>query len=545
MNSIRSKVTLLTIAAILVSIISVGVTSLVSIKKEENASANKQMEQICDNQEKELDAYLNSIEKSVTTVSRFAEEDLQKDDVNLKDHLALVGRFFRSIADNTDGVTTYFYRIDPDYSKDEKGYWYTRYGTQDFEKHKVTPLENADSQDPSEVSWFTIPKEEGKAVWIDPYDNEKLGVRMVSYVSPVYQKGKFVGVIGMDIAYPTLVDQVKNTKIYQSGYVFLTDRDGRIIYHPDVDMGTSIEKSMENVTDLGTNGDETFISYTVGGEKKRAAWTTLANGMRIYVTVPEAEISAGWRHLFMVVIGTSIVLLALFILLAALFARRITDPLQRLTEAAEEVKQGNYDVKLDYTGTDEVGTLTAAFRQLTSHLKVYISDLNSKTYFDPVTRARNKMACDVFMRKMQDTINKTPDGIVKFAVCRFNCDDLVPINDEYGKSKGNANLIMSYRYICSQFRRSAVFRLTGGEFAVFLQGKDYVRRQELMNAFDRNLALVNAKATEPWDRMSFTHIITEYDQEAGEKVTETFYRSGDMLRDARGLPPYEGLHAKS
>lgn len=50
-------------------------------------------------------------------------------------------------------------------------------------------------------------------------------------------------------------------------------------------------------------------------------------------------------------------------------AKRITGPLRQLTDAINEVKEGNYDVPIEVTSGDEVGTLAESFKKLLAELK--------------------------------------------------------------------------------------------------------------------------------------------------------------------------------
>jgi serine/threonine-protein kinase len=50
-------------------------------------------------------------------------------------------------------------------------------------------------------------------------------------------------------------------------------------------------------------------------------------------------------------------------------SRRITGPLRNLTDAVNEVKEGNYDVPIEATSSDEVGILAESFKKLLAQLK--------------------------------------------------------------------------------------------------------------------------------------------------------------------------------
>ncbi|MFK8138413.1 MAG: adenylate/guanylate cyclase domain-containing protein [Bdellovibrionales bacterium] len=70
------------------------------------------------------------------------------------------------------------------------------------------------------------------------------------------------------------------------------------------------------------------------------------------------------RSLWVMII---IVCLAFFVNFA--FSNSITEPIQKLFRATEQIVDGNFDVKLQSSSTDEIGALSLAFRDMASGLK--------------------------------------------------------------------------------------------------------------------------------------------------------------------------------
>ena len=68
-----------------------------------------------------------------------------------------------------------------------------------------------------------------------------------------------------------------------------------------------------------------------------------------------------------VIVGIGMMVFAF--LLSFFGSRRITGPLRNLTNAVNEVKEGNYDVPIEATTRDEVGMLAEAFKKLLAQLK--------------------------------------------------------------------------------------------------------------------------------------------------------------------------------
>ena len=179
---------------------------------------------------------------------------------------------------------------------------------------------------------------------------------MISYNVPVYYEGQFIGVIGIEIDYSTMAEVVNHITLYDNGYAFLNDEEGNIVYHPRLDVTTM--ETQPRVPD-GLMSDDKFINYSFDGVEKQAVWLPLSNGMRLNVTVPVREINAAWHKWNTQIAVVFAILLVIFIIIIMTFTGRITDPLLKLTKAAEQISEGYYDTELNYDKKDEVGVLTA------------------------------------------------------------------------------------------------------------------------------------------------------------------------------------------
>ncbi len=562
MHSIRIRILALTMAAILISVLTVGVISVVSIQRESDRSSAQEMRLLCDNCRSTIDDSLNSVEQSVDVIARYAMGELDSValleggvvgvaggspavldrtaeqrtdfDLYLHEHLEQVEKLFLGVAEHTNGIASFYYRINPELSLREKGFFYSRKGSVSFSEEKPTAIGYYSPDDVSHVGWYYIPMERGRPSWLDPYFNGNLGFDVISYIAPVYKAGTFVGVIGMDVSQETLVSQVKDVQLFDTGFVMLVKGDGTVVYHPWIESGKLLpwdSGGLQDVKNAATgDSNEAPVRYKYRGENRQLCFTTLACGLKLIATAPVSEINAGGQALVSELVCMLVLILIVFFTVSTVVIRRVTDPLQRLTEASKFLAEGNYDVKLDYTRDDEVGTLTKAFQQLVDHLKVYISDLNSKAYQDAMTGVRNKGAYELSARKLNDAISLSSSGEeTEFALVMFDCNDLKKINDSYGHEKGDVYLRRTCKLICNVFRHSPVFRLGGDEFAVILLEESYARREELLRSFDEEAEQVNAAASEPWEMVCAAKGMAAYDPAVDGSVESVLHRADKMM----------------
>ena len=578
MHSIRFRFTMLTIAAIIVCVLGVGGSSALSVKSEGDRDSAEKMLLICEKNTKDIDAYLNSIEQSVNMVSRFAidemdsvelvkggviglqgtgersfamaRSDTQQEnlDAYLESYYGRVETLFHSVANRTNGAVAFYLRMNTEISGNSCGFFYSNIGRSTFRKLLLTDISLYEPDDVEHVGWYYIPLSRGQATWIEPYKNQNLGIRMISYVTPLYKAGTFIGVVGMDISYDTLVSQINDIHVFDTGFAFLTRSDGTVIYHPTIDAGQSLadlgaltEEDIALLQEQDSNDEP--MRYEYKGVEKQMFFNTLANGLKLIVTAPVKEINAPWLRLMARIILVSTISLITFLLISVYMVRRMTEPLLRLTEASESIQQGKYDVRLDYQGQDEVGALTATFQHLVDHLNVYISDLNSRAYQDALTSVRNRGAFTIAARKLNDAIRaaETTEDQPGFALVMLDCNDLKHINDTYGHEKGDQYLRTSCKLICKMFPHSPVFRMGGDEFAVLLRDAPYDDREALLDRFDDAAAEAYSHASEAWERVSLakgTAIYTPGKDTCVEDVLsradELMYADKKRIKAARG-----------
>ena len=165
-----------------------------------------------------------------------------------------------------------------------------------------------------------------------------------------------------------LVMQIK--ELTHSEGAFFVERNGLSL------MASTITGDREDLTSSVTKSpkpDEPF-EFQLGPEKYIGVYRPLTN-MDGKTLGRFAAFRSLDRELFafrqfqknVLIVGIGIMVLAF--VLSFLGARQITGPLRSLTNAVNEVKEGNYDVPIEATTRDEVGILAESFKRLLAQLK--------------------------------------------------------------------------------------------------------------------------------------------------------------------------------
>ena len=522
MRSIRAKTVLLNLISISIAITVTTFIGAFSVAKQGHDSSEKQLALLCETGKNNLNNYFKSVEQSANTVSSLVDNNLDGiEESSFYDHFANHVKqsklIFNEAAENTAGVLTYYYRIDPSISAitNELGFWFVNLDGSGFKEHEVTDL----TDESYECKWFFDTKEAGHSIWLPPYITDNLeDIYVVSYNVPVYRtqnngEKMFVGVVGIEIGYHTLGAQIKDIKIHRTGFAYIIENEkGSIIYHPHIDI-LKIPEAERPAIPSGFLSQlrswKHHIEYKFQGVVKHAYWLDLANGMSIVVAVPISEVNGTWINVVLIIILVAALLLAGATTAAIIYARKITKPLKELTIAAEKINDGDYDIELSYKGDDEIGVLTATTNKLINHLGGYINDLNSIAYSDSLTSVQNKSAFDVALSEIQTRIISKEN--IEFAIAILDCDNLKTINDQFGHDKGNVYLKNSSLLMTRVFKNSTVYRIGGDEFAIILLDEDYVNRESLKQEFIDKSKEICAFAKESWEKIKVSIGIASYD----------------------------------
>ncbi len=555
MHSIRTKIMAVTIAAIVTSILALGGIGVLTIGVESDRSSVEKLMLISENIQGKLNAYLDSLQQSVSMAVHMADDALNDPDIvylgdsgtpeamarldaALSRHCAQVEHAFGSIANNTSGIVTYYYCINSDYGSSEHGFFWSKLHSDSFEKQPPLISTELDPNDIEHTTWYYSPLKAGRPVWIGPYKAHFLGdLWTVSYVAPIYHSGFLLGVLGMDILFDTMIEQIDDVKVYETGFAFLMDRDGNIVYHPDMEVGGTpiqLDENLDaNMMKRRSTGDR-LVRYDRNGEQWQLAFNTLSDDHKVAVTVPVSEITASQRRLTLMILLVAVVILAAFTVITLLIVNALTRPLLRLTSASQRLAAGDYAVELDYDGRDEVGILTQSFRQMRDQLKLHINDLSAKAYTDAMTGVKNKGAFDACLARLDEALQaQDKENQPAFAIIMFDCNRLKQINDQHGHSAGDAYLQKACKLICKVYAHSPVFRLGGDEFAVVLQNDDYENRDALFSEFERDSRALTEEASRPWEAVDVSMGMAVFEPGRDRSAAQVLQRADGLMYEAK------------
>jgi len=197
---------------------------------------------------------------------------------------------------------------------------------------------------------------------------------------------------------------------------------------------------------------------------------TLASdgGARIVAVLQRSVRDALLRfdHLRVLLIGLAALSLAASMIGSYFIARSITRPLNRLTESAARIRNGDYSDKLDLEGTDEIRALADSFNHMREGIAAHEREILRLAYEDRLTGLPNRA---LFNDRLQQAVHAARRNGAPLTVMMMDLDRFKHINDTLGHAIGDDVLREVGTRLRAALRESdTVARLGGDEFAALL-----------------------------------------------------------------------------
>ena len=430
---VAKKISLMVAVCAVVSSTAVGILSLVHSNRYMSENFADIMNQECSSVADDINAYLNRVEQSVDTLSDIAISSIgdfnafQTSSSYVTEYTQALEQTLTSTATHTEGAVCAYLRYNPDFTEPTSGLFLTRNNTSEaFQSVTPTDFSVFDKNDTA-VSWYYAPVNNGAPLWMDPYFNENVGIYMISYVVPLFHDGVNVGILGMDIDFTMIQNIAENSDQYES-YLPIITSGGKVMYCRDIEYGTDISAvpgAEQLSAALSQDSCESMISASLNGTDRRAVFSPLGNGMKLIITAGVAEIYSQNQIMALLIAATIVLVAAIFTVVGFIIVRRITRPLQSLTQAAQQIAEGHLDVSVECSSNDDIGDLAKSFRDTTVQLRSYTG------YIDELSSVLNEIAAGNL------NISLTLDYKGKFAELKTSLDN---ITDSLNSTLSEINL---------------------------------------------------------------------------------------------------------
>lgn len=351
--------------------------------------------------------------------------------------------------------------------------------------------------------------------------HEAEGLPMLRVGTPVVDvHGRIVGALVIDVELSRMFERLERD-LPQDYAVYMANEWGDFIVHPDPSQTFGFDRGRRVLmqdsfpaTRLLFGGMRTNVTLdglaepdTLPGEMAAFVRTPFGNaeGNRFVVlgaSRPLADVLTPAGILGERIVRMVLLMSVAAVILAILFARAITRPLQMLARAATHVFDERATERLPVARADEIGVLARCFDSMRVEIRTQVAMLRAKQQelahlagHDPLTGLPNRL---LFMERLEEAIGHaaaTRDGL---AVMFVDLDRFKQINDQHGHAAGDRALVAVATRLTQVLRTGDMAaRLGGDEFIVLIAD---VRSPTVIDEIASRIQIVMAQEMEFGDR---------------------------------------------
>ena len=181
---------------------------------------------------------------------------------------------------------------------------------------------------------------------------------------------------------------------------------------------------------LDENDEVEFLTDDVFVEEAQAVWEGNAEGWHltrvtfdewgyeVVTAYPDTDVQARMAGVYWAAGGFGVIVLLFAGGIYAAMQRYITGPVREVARSAETAADGNYDVRVDYASSDEIGTLATSFNTLVGQISESIREMEEQS--ERADRAMReaeeaKERVEAQQAELQDGVSHMLDHMERFA----------------------------------------------------------------------------------------------------------------------------------
>ena len=244
-------------------------------------------------------------------------------------------------------------------------------------------IEMPPGYDPRKRPWYTTAMQTPDKASLSPAYMSTTGEAVISNMFPITsESGEIIGCTGLDVGLGVLTELIEKSPMGQTGYVLLVQDDGTILANPrhdDLNFKKMKETGVPALTELDAISQGGMEVSMDGKEWFAQVHTIEGLGWKLVGVIEKEEVMAGFNTMLRKMAIMAVVLMAVFLALAAIFANTMARPIINATSMLKDVAEGEGDLtrKLNVTSNDEIGEMARWFNTFLDKLRAIISEVIS------------------------------------------------------------------------------------------------------------------------------------------------------------------------
>jgi len=169
------------------------------------------------------------------------------------------------------------------------------------------------------------------------------------------------------------IDLGEGTEIFivNSEGIVVSTRNNRITFNKKYPKAELIQRIKANA-----DGSVETFELEINEERNLTAYAPIEDAdWYIVSTIPFSYLNRETGQIAKDIMGVSLIIFLLAVFLSYIFTRSISDPLNNLVEAMNQVEEGNLEVQIDDQAQDELAAASSNFNQMVVELKELVEDV--------------------------------------------------------------------------------------------------------------------------------------------------------------------------
>lgn len=278
--------------------------------------------------------------------------------------------------------------------------------------------------------WYKAALSADNVVFSEPYEDIALERMVVAISMPLKDKsGTLLGVMAENLFIDTLIETVKKMEIRGGGYGFLLDQKGTVLAHPDKFMvmrnirDIKAIKETENLHPENFEKEQGFITYNYQGVEKMLFYQKIPiNGWILGTAIPADAFYQPLRELKVWFALSSIILIAVVIMVCFVVSKKITRPMISLSQIAKRFGSGDLKARASFQNSDdEIAQLANDFNRMAQSIAdlmqqrdealTELADSHDKLEMKVQIRTQNLLAANQELQAMNQEIADTMEKL--------------------------------------------------------------------------------------------------------------------------------------
>ncbi|WP_419394285.1 methyl-accepting chemotaxis protein [Cytobacillus praedii] len=251
--------------------------------------------------------------------------------------------------------------------------------------------------DPTTRPWYTPAKtaENEQFIITDAYLDAGTDNYLVTISLPLFKDEKLYGVLGVDLSLEKLTASIANTKVGNTGYVILTDKDGSLLAYKDKELvrknenisslpifkernDKNIYLDIDQVTYVSDKDEETGweIFSVISQEEIKSFSNQISQNMSSRIVDADKKLQSIFTKLLSAQVIIILILLAISIVTSLFFAKYFIQPIKKLSTFLKDVANGDLTRKMEVKSKDEISALFISVNHMIDSLRNMASKMN-------------------------------------------------------------------------------------------------------------------------------------------------------------------------